>query len=174
MNVNDQKIIEQIVKEVLSSMGSGQASPSAAPHVAAPAGKSMTRADYPLAEKRPELIQGSTGKKLDDITLSAVLDGRIAPEDVRISKETLMMQGEIANSVGREAFSRNLKRAAELTQIPDQRILEIYNALRPYRSTKAELLAIAEELETQYGAVINAAHVREAAEAYEQRKRLAE
>ncbi len=37
----------------------------------------------------------------------------------------------------------NFERAAELTAVPDDRILEIYNALRPYRSTKEELLAIA-------------------------------
>ncbi len=31
----------------------------------------------------------------------------------------------------------NFERAAELTAVPDDRILEIYNALRPYRSTRA-------------------------------------
>ena len=45
-------------------------------------------------------------------------------------------------SDGREAFAGNLRRAAELISVPDERILEIYNALRPYRSTKEELLNI--------------------------------
>lgn len=45
----------------------------------------------------------------------------------------------------------NFERAAELTAVPDDRILEIYNALRPYRSTQAELLAIADDLEHRYG-----------------------
>lgn len=44
----------------------------------------------------------------------------------------------------------NFERAAELTAVPDDRILEIYNALRPYRSTCAELLAIADDLEHRY------------------------
>jgi propanediol dehydratase small subunit len=56
--------------------------------------------------------------------------------------------------------------------VSDERILQIYNALRPYRSTKAELLAIADELEHQYGAKINAEFVREAAAVYEARGRL--
>ncbi|MGQ9533490.1 MAG: diol dehydratase small subunit, partial [Desulfotomaculales bacterium] len=86
--------------------------------------------------------------------------------------ETLRLQAEIAAAVGRRQLAENLRRAAELTAIPDERILEIYNALRPYRSTKAELLAIADELESRYGARINAAFIREAAEVYERRGRL--
>ena len=52
------------------------------------------------------------------------------------------------------------------------RVLEIYNALRPYRSTKVELLAIADELENKYNAKVNAQLVKEAAELYEKRDRL--
>jgi propanediol dehydratase small subunit len=59
-----------------------------------------------------------------------------------------------------------------MTRIPDDRVLEIYNALRPYRSTRKELLDIAAELETRYQARTCAAHVREAAEVYEKRGRL--
>lgn len=64
----------------------------------------------------------------------------------------------------------NFERAAELTAVPDDRILEIYNALRPYRSTKEELLAIADDLENRYQAKICAAFVREAAGLYVERK----
>ena len=42
----------------------------------------------------------------------------------------------------------------------------------PYRSSKEELLSIAEELETQYQAKICAGFIREAAEHYERRKKL--
>ena len=63
----------------------------------------------------------------------------------------------------------NFRRAAEMTRIPDERILEIYNCMRPHVSTKEELLAIAEELEEKYDAKINAALVKEAAEVYENR-----
>ncbi|MCC5910636.1 MAG: diol dehydratase small subunit [Clostridiaceae bacterium] len=128
--------------------------------------------DYPLAQKRPELLKAPTGKKLEDITLEKVLNGEVKPEDVRIAPETLELQAQIADADGRIAISRNFRRAAELIAIPDERILEIYNALRPYRSTKEELLEIAKELEEKYSAKINGAFVREAAEVYEKRKKL--
>ncbi|MFW6273880.1 MAG: diol dehydratase small subunit, partial [Halanaerobium sp.] len=41
-----------------------------------------------------------------------------------------------------------------------------------YRSTKQDMLDIADELENEYGAVINAKFIREAAQVYEKRKRL--
>jgi propanediol dehydratase small subunit len=52
-------------------------------------------------------------------------------------------------------------------------VLEIYNALRPNASTKAELEAIAEELRTQYDANLLAELVLEAADVYERRDILA-
>ncbi|SHE34820.1 diol dehydratase small subunit [Alkalibacter saccharofermentans] len=128
--------------------------------------------DYPLAQKRPELLKAPTGKKLEDITLEKVLNGEIKPEDVRIAPETLELQAQIADADGRVAISKNFRRAAELIAIPDKRILEIYNALRPFRSTREELLEIAKELEEKYSAKINGAFVREAAEVYEKRKKL--
>ena len=58
--------------------------------------------------------------------------------------------------------------------IPDARILEIYNALRPNRSSKEELLAIADELANKYGSPKDRRLVREAAEVYEARNVLRE
>ncbi|KZL91053.1 diol dehydratase small subunit [Clostridium magnum] len=136
--------------------------------------RKMNPQDYPLATKRPEFIKTPTGKKLEDVTLDKVLSGEIKPEDVRISPETLEMQAQIAEGMNRDAMARNFRRASELIAVPDDRILEIYNALRPYRSTKEELLAIAEELETKYKAKVNADFVREAAEIYEKREKLAQ
>ena len=98
--------------------------------------------------------------------------GQIKPEDIRISKETLEMQAQIAESMNRDAIARNFRRAAELIRVPDDRILEMYNALRPYRSTKEDLFKIADELETKYDAKVNADFVREAAEVYETRNKL--
>lgn len=165
-----QKLVEDIVREVIKSMyQEAKAAPAAAP--ATSAGLSPDR-DYPLATKRPELVKTPTGKSLGDITLDRVLKSEVGPDDVRISPQTLRMQAEIAEGVGRVQFAQNLRRAAELTAIPDNRILEIYNALRPYRSTKQELLDIAHEMETKYNAKINASFVREAAEVYERRNRL--
>lgn len=171
--MNDQALIEKIVKEILATMneGSAPAVQSFGSEQRKPGGK-LTITDYPLASKKPELVKTNTGKSMNEITLEAVVSGKIQPQDIKISPETLEMQAQIAESAGRTAFARNLRRAAELTAVPDERILEIYNALRPYRSTKKELLDIADELENKYGAKINGAFVREAAEVYEQRNRL--
>lgn len=167
--MSDNKMLEDIVREVLKSM-------AGAPQTAAPAVSNGTglcpERDYPLASKRPELLKTPTGKTLADITLDKIMNGEVKSEDVRITPETLKMQAEIADGVGRYQFANNLRRAAELVAIPDARVLEIYNAMRPYRSTKQELFAIADELEVKYNAKINAAFVREAAEVYERRNRL--
>lgn len=168
--MNQQQLIEQLVKEVMASMGGATA--PAAP--AAAKTSTVTKADYPLGEKRPELLKSPSGKTLNDITLDKVIDGSIKAADVRISPETLELQAQVAESVGRDAFAKNLRRAAELIAVPDERILQIYNALRPYRSSKEELIEIADELESKYNACINAAFVREAACVYEQRNRLRE
>ncbi|NFV11463.1 diol dehydratase small subunit [Clostridium sporogenes] len=130
------------------------------------------KTDYPLATKRPEWVKTPTGKDLKEITLDKVLNGEVKPEDVRISPETLEMQAKIAEADNRHAIARNLRRASELITIPDERILEIYNALRPFRSTKEELLDIAKELENEYSAKVNAEFVRESAKVYEKRNKL--
>ncbi|WP_315080703.1 diol dehydratase small subunit [uncultured Clostridium sp.] len=134
--------------------------------------RKMSPKDYPLATKSPEYIKTPTGMNLQDITLENVLNGNVKPEDVRISPETLEMQAQIAEGMNRDAIARNFRRAAELIKVPDDRILEMYNALRPYRSTREELLAMAEELENVYGAKVNANFVREAVEVYEKREKL--
>ncbi|MDU2066135.1 MAG: diol dehydratase small subunit [Sporomusaceae bacterium] len=172
--MSQEKVVEEIVRQVLQSMYQGGATPApqAAPKSASTAGGLCPEKDYPLSAKHPDMLKTPTGKKLTDITLESVLNGSVTPEDVRIAPETLRMQAEIADGVGRNQFGDNLRRAAELTAIPDKRILEIYNALRPYRSTKAELFAIADEMETKYNAVMSAALVREAADVYERRNRL--
>ena len=168
--MSQEKMLEDIIREVLKSMGQPPQTSKVTPEVKTQ-GLNPEK-DYPLSAKRPELLKTPTGKKLSDITLEKVLSGDVTPKDVSIAPETLRMQAEIADGVGRTQFANNLRRAAELTAIPDARILEIYNALRPYRSTKQELLAIAEEMETKYKAKINAAFVIEAAGVYERRNRL--
>lgn len=125
--------------------------------------------DYPLATKRPEWIKTPTGKDLEDITLDKVMSGEVTPEDVRISPETLEIQAKIAEAANQKAIARNFRRAGELIAVPDNRILEIYNAMRPGRSTKAELLAIADELKFEYKAEVNALFLKEAADVYEKR-----
>jgi propanediol dehydratase small subunit len=128
--------------------------------------------DYPLAQKRPDLVKTSTGLSLDDITLDKVASGKVNFEDMKIRPETLEYQAQIAEACGRPQLANNIRRAAELTHLSDQRVLEVYESLRPYRSTKKEMLDIANELESKYQARICAALVREAAEVYEKRGRL--
>jgi propanediol dehydratase small subunit len=131
-------------------------------------------ADYPLSSRRPELLRTPSGKTLDDITLEAVLDKRVTADDLRITPETLELQAQIAEQTERPQMAENLRRAGELTRVPDERLLEIYAALRPGASTKAQLLSIAQELEETYAAPVNAALVREAADVYERRDCLAD
>ncbi|WP_280770773.1 diol dehydratase small subunit [Salipaludibacillus daqingensis] len=167
--------IEQIIKEVMVSLGSSDGTDykkSTFKNSKSTNGQKVTQKDYPLSTNRPELLKGQTGKMMDDITLERVLNGDIKPDDVRISPETLELQAQIADSVGRKPFANNLRRAAELISVPDDRILEIYNALRPKRSSKQDLLNIAAELENKFGANISAEFVREAAEVYEKREQL--
>lgn len=172
--MSQEDLISAIVREVLSelngngSQGNGSQAVAVAP---SPVGLDPAK-DFPLAAKRPDLVKTSTGKGLKDITLEAVIKGEIQAEEVRITPDVLELQAQIAENVKRPQLAVNMRRAAELTRVSDERILEIYNALRPYRSTKAELLAIAEELENKYGAKVNAAFVREASDVYERRGRL--
>ncbi len=167
--MNQEKLIEELVNEVLKKMQQGGTA-AARKTVGGNYGEDLDpEKDYPLATKRPELLKTPTGKRLADVTLENVLKGEITAADVRITPETLKMQAKIAEKVGRYQFAQNLLRASELTQLPDERVLEIYNALRPYRSTKEELLEIADELEKKYNAVVNANFIREAADVYERR-----
>ncbi|HEX6025047.1 MAG TPA: diol dehydratase small subunit [Solirubrobacter sp.] len=161
-------VVAEAVKRALAALGE----PAAPPSGNGKLGLSAER-DYPLAAKRPDLVQSATGKHLDAITLEKVIAGEITFEDIKPRPETLEYQAQIAESAGRPSLATNLRRAAEMTRIPDARVLEIYNALRPYRSTKQQLLDIADELESQYQATVCAGLVREAAEVYDRRGRLA-
>lgn len=130
--------------------------------------------DYPLSEKRRDLVKTNSGKTLDEITLDAVTSGEVTSDEIRITPEILEYQAQICESIDRPQLAANMRRAAELTRVPDERVLEIYNALRPNVSTKDELLAIADELENEYDAKVNANFIREAADVYEKRGRLKE
>lgn len=130
--------------------------------------------DYPLSEKRRDLLKTSRDRPIDEITLDAVMDGEIEADEIRATPETLEYQAQIAESIGRPQLAANMRRAAELTAIPDDRIMEIYNSLRPERSTKSELHDIADELENEYEAKITADLIREAADVYEVHGRLRE
>ena len=160
--------LESAVKNVLARLQSEGLTASAP----AASGATLTANDYPLGVKRRDLVKSATGKSLDDITLDKVVNNQIQFEDIKTRPETLDLQNQIAKSVNRPNLAANLRRAGEMTQIPDSRLLEMYNALRPYRSSKQELIAMAEELEGQFNAVDCGKLVREAADVYEKNNRL--
>ena len=122
--------------------------------------------NYPLSEKRPDRLATPTGVSWKDIDLQSVLDGSLRMSDLRIAPETLELQAQIAESAGRRQLAENLRRAAELVRVPETKILEVYQALRPGRSTPSQLKRLAGELESEYQARRCARFLREAAQAY--------
>jgi propanediol dehydratase small subunit len=130
----------------------------------------LTVADYPIAEKRSELVKGRSGKALDEITLEAVVAGEVSIEDLRITPAALRLQAEIASAADRNRLAGNFERAAELVEVPQDFIMEVYELLRPGRARdKGPLLAAAQKLRETYGADGMARFVEEAAEVYERR-----
>ena len=131
------------------------------------------RRDYPLYKKHPDLIKAKSGRGINDISIEKVMEGEIQGDDLRISAETLEYQAQIQESFGNPQVAANFRRAAELIDVPDDKIIAIYNAMRPNKSTKQELLDFADEMEYKYNAKKNAALIREAAEIHEKRGMLA-
>jgi propanediol dehydratase small subunit len=131
---------------------------------------SLTRDDYPLAEKRPELVRAKSGKPLAAITLEAVVSGAVTMEDLAIDAEALRRQAEIARDAGRPTLAENFERAADLVAVPQDEIMAAYELLRPGRAKDGdEILAAAERMEREYGASLIAAFLREAAAIYAKR-----
>lgn len=124
---------------------------------------------YPLGQNEADTITSKTGKKLSEITLDEVKRGNVTAEDIKISAEMLKRQGQVAAEADNPAMRANFDRAAELVNVPDPVILEMYNKLRPNRSTKNELVLMAKELLEKYQAPHCAKLVLEAAEIYEKR-----
>ncbi|MDT8855507.1 diol dehydratase small subunit [Paracoccaceae bacterium Fryx2] len=132
--------------------------------------KKLTTADYPLAETRPDRVQGQRGKTLDEITLAAVLAGEVTMEDLRITPQALHDQAEIAADAGRATLALNFARAAELVAVPQDLIMSTYELLRPGRARgKQDLLDRAALLRDTHAAPAIAAFIEEAAEIYEKR-----
>lgn len=128
--------------------------------------------DYPLGEKKRDILSTPGGINIDEITFDNIRSGKVLGEDCRISRESLLMQAKIARDSGNGHIAANFERAAEMVSIESDRIIEIYNALRPYRSTQAELEEIARELREKYSAPKTADFVDSAAEVMKRRKKL--
>ena len=132
--------------------------------------KRLCIADYPLSETQPETVTGARGKRLDEITLDKVISGDVDMEDLRVTAEALRRQAEIADAAGRPTLAQNFRRGAELTGVPQEVIMEVYELLRPGRARKrADLEAAANRLRQEFGAERMAAFVEEAAEVYDRR-----
>jgi len=120
---------------------------------------------YPLGEHHRSEVRAQTGRTADELTVEAVRAGRIGAQDAAIDPETLRRQADFAEAGGNPQLAENLRRGAELAPFPDDDVLRFYDALRPGRSSAAELAEIADELE-RGGAERCAALVREARSHY--------
>ncbi len=132
--------------------------------------KRLTAKDYPIAENRPDAVTGNRGKPLASLTMEAVLSGDVTMEDLRITPRALEQQAQIAGSVGRRALADNLERAAEMTRLSQEDVMEIYELLRPGRAASAKsLLDAAKRIRTDYDAQLLGDFLQEAAGFYDQR-----
>ena len=126
--------------------------------------------DYPLSEKRADLIRTRTGKPLHEITVAALKSGAATMDDLRITRDALLMQAEIASAAGRPRLGQNFERAADMVDVPQEFLLRAYELLRPGRArSKAELLEAARTFRETHKAERVAAFLEEAAEVYERR-----
>ena len=126
-------------------------------------------AKYPLGENERDRVISRTGRALSELTLENIRADKIDANDFSVHPDTLRAQAEIAEEAGFPQLGANLRRAAELANVPQEKVLAVYEALRPYRLTYEQLLALADELESTYDATENARFIREAAEAYKAR-----
>lgn len=124
------------------------------------------RSKYPLMDN-DENLQAASGRQVSEINLDRLDD--LTGADLQVSAETLYAQAEIAREAGYTQLAANLTRAAELTAVPNEELLQMYEMLRPGRSSYERLEALAAHLEAQYNAAETARLVREAAQAYQKR-----
>lgn len=129
----------------------------------------MRNERYPLMERAADKLKAASGRPVGEISLAALAAGELADDDLRITPEALREQADIAGQAGFPQLSANLRRAAELTAVPNTDLLRMYETLRPGRATHGEMIALAERLAGEFHAHETAAFVREAAEVYRAR-----
>lgn len=93
-----------------------------------------------------DVSRAQSGRPVDEVNVGAVLAGEIGPDDIRISADGLARQAAVAREHGDIQLAENLMRAAELVAVPEDRLLEYYELLRPGRSTPDRLRSVGEEL----------------------------
>jgi len=107
-----------------------------------------------------------SGRSIDELSVQGILSGDLVAEDFRIHGETLNHQARVAEEAGYTQLAENLRLAAELTHMPNEEILDIYNTLRPRRTSYKEMIDMADRLENERKAPLTASLVREAAAVY--------
>jgi propanediol dehydratase small subunit len=115
-----------------------------------------------------DVTRALSGRPVERLTVDAVRAGEIGLADLRIHPDTLEHQATVAEHHANPQLAENLRRAAELTRLPDHEVLAIYEALRPGRSTQTQLTALAASLAGR-GLPRCAALVAEAADVYARR-----
>jgi propanediol dehydratase small subunit len=123
------------------------------------------------AGRRPaaaDEVHALSGRPVGELTLDAVRRGELGLPDLRIHPDSLEAQAVVAERHGNPQLAENLRRAAELTALGDDEVLAVYDALRPGRSTPAELTELAASLSGR-GLARCAALLTEAAEVYQRR-----
>lgn len=118
------------------------------------------------------MTKALSGREVSALTLDAVRRGEVTLADLRIHPDTLERQAVVAERHANPELAQNLRRAAELTTLGDEEVLAIYEALRPGRSTREDLSALAVSLAAR-GLPRCAALIEEAAEVYARRGLLA-
>ncbi|GAA1666074.1 propanediol utilization protein [Mycolicibacterium murale] len=104
----------------------------------------------------------------EHISVGNAVDGKLGLSDLRMDPAVLAHQAVVAAEGGNPQLAENFLRAAELATMDDDDVMNLYEALRPHRSTAEELVALRISLENQ-GAARCAALVEQAAQAYARR-----
>jgi propanediol dehydratase small subunit len=125
----------------------------------------VTGGDAPSSEAT---LRALSGRGADELTLAAVRGGELGLSDLMIHPSTLEHQADVAAHHENPQLAENLRRAAELTRLADGEVLAIYEALRPRRSSQAELEQLADSLAGRE-LLRTAALVRDAAAVYGRR-----
>lgn len=105
--------------------------------------------------------RASAGQELIEI-----VDDDLGMTAFAITEAALEAQAEVAEAHGNPRLAENFRRAAELTRLSDDQVLDLYELLRPGRSSPEQLRATATRLAEQQ-MVRCAALIREAGDAYD-------
>ena len=101
-------------------------------------------------------------------TVEAAVDGKLQLSDLRMDPATLAHQAAVAEAGGNPQLAEIFLRAAELAVIDDEEVMNLYEALRPHRSSAEQLEALRVSLESR-GASRCAELVGQAAVVYARR-----